>query len=224
MNSEIEGKDSQKLRRPEFISSPITNEIPRFSPKLNLAVMASGNGSNFEALYKSIVAKQIDAKISVLIVNNNQCMAKTRAEYLGVKCEYIDHRTFKTREEYDERILYTLYQYNVESIIMAGWMRIISPVLINKYPDRIINIHPSLLPSFKGNNAIKQAIDSKVKISGCTVHRVVKDVDSGEIIAQAAVAINKDETVESLKQKIQEREHQLLPIGVALAAMKWRCL
>lgn len=204
------------------IYCPTLDKIPRFDKKLKLAVMASGNGTNFEALSKSIKNNYLDAEISVLIVNKENCNARLRAKYLGIECIFIDHRKYSSRESFEEKIISTLDKYKIEAIVMAGWMRIVTPKLIEAYPDRIINIHPSLLPSFKGANAIQMALDAKVKITGCTIHKVVDEIDSGEIIAQAAVKIEENDNIKTLQEKIQTQEHKLLPLSVALAAIEWR--
>ena len=206
----------------QFIINPNITILPRFKPKINLAVMASGNGSNFEALALACRSNILDAKISVLIVNKENCLAQKRASKLGIKTIFIDHRNFSSREDFDNEIINVLLKYNIEAIVMAGWMRIVTSRLINHFPNRIINIHPSLLPSFKGTNAIKKAYEAKVKITGCTIHHVISDIDSGEIIIQSAVKVNDTDTLESLTKKIQSREHKLIPIAVAIAAIKWR--
>tara|TARA_Y100001968_G_C19357116_1_gene717792 strand:- start:34 stop:705 length:672 start_codon:yes stop_codon:yes gene_type:complete len=214
--------DANSLISDDFIISPKIENIPRFKPKINLAVLASGNGSNFEAISKAISNNFLDAKISILIVNKEDCLAISKAKSLGIIVKYINHKEYRNRELYDSAIIKILSKYDIEGIIMAGWMRIVSSVLIDAFPDRILNIHPSLLPSFKGANAIKKAIDSGVKITGCSVHRVVKEVDSGEIIAQAALNISDKDTYNTLTKKIQAKEHEIFPYAIALAARRWR--
>lgn len=151
--------------------------------------MASGNGSNFEAVAQAIKNGEIAAKIQVLIYNNSSAKAAVRAENWGVPSVFLDHRKYKNREEFDQEIVQTLRQYDVEWVIMAGWMRLVTPILIDAFPDKIINIHPSLLPSFKGVNAVEQALAAGVKIAGCTVHLVCLEMDSGAILMQAAVPV-----------------------------------
>jgi len=126
----------------------------------------------------------------------------------------LNHRDFQRREDLDQQIVQTLRQYEVE-VIMAGWMRLVTPVLIDAFPDQIINIHPSLLPSFRGG-AVEQALSTGVKITGCTVHIV--EVDSGPILLQAAVPVLPDDTPETLHARIQVQEHRILPPAIALAA------
>jgi phosphoribosylglycinamide formyltransferase-1 len=187
--------------------------------------MASGNGSNFEVVAQAIHDGQLNAKIQVLIYNNPGIKAAARAERWGVPAVLLNHRDYKQREDLDTAIVETLRHYQVEWLVMAGWMRIITPVLIDAFPDRIINIHPSLLPSFKGVRAVEQALEAGVKITGCTVHLARPEVDSGPILIQAAVPVLPDDTPETLHARIQVQEHRILPqalgqlaAGIALAA------
>ncbi len=202
--------------------SPSIKRWPSFSPPLNIGVLASGNGSNFEALVRSTYKGSLNATVSHLIVNNPNCEAINRALKLGVQCDLLDHRDFNKREDLDNEIVKLFKAKNIEIIVMAGWMRIVTDKLVESFPGRLINIHPSILPSFKGIDAIKNALNAGVKITGCSVHLVSKEVDSGEILVQAAVAIDKHDSIESLSRKIQVEEHKLLPIGVAIAAKRWR--
>jgi phosphoribosylglycinamide formyltransferase-1 len=189
-------------------------------PPLRLGVMASGSGSNFEAIAQSIASQSLNAQIQVLVYNNPGAKAAARAERWDVPAVLLNHREFASREELDREIVQTLHQYSVEWVVMAGWMRIVTPVLIHAFPNRILNIHPSLLPSFKGNRAIEQALEAGVKITGCTVHLVVPEVDSGAIIMQAAVPVLPDDTVETLHDRIHIQEHRIFPQAIALAATK----
>jgi len=188
------------------------------SAPLKLGIMASGNGSNFEAVAEAIKNGELDAQIQVLIYNNPSAKAAARAENWGVPSVFLDHRKYKTREEFDQVIVQTLQQYDVEWVIMAGWMRLVTPILIDAFPDKVINIHPSLLPSFKGVNAVEQALAAGVKIAGCTVHLVCLEMDSGAILMQAAVPVLPDDTAETLHGRIQVEEHRILPHAIALAA------
>ncbi|MEL6579233.1 MAG: phosphoribosylglycinamide formyltransferase, partial [Cyanobacteria bacterium J06621_12] len=133
----------------------------------------------------------------------------------------IDHRQYSTRENLDHEIVAVLKAYGADWVVMAGWMRIITQVLLDGYPCRVINIHPSLLPSFKGIRAIEQALAAKVKITGCTVHLVSLEVDSGEIIIQAAVPVLADDTLDTLHARIQVQEHNILPQAIAIATAKF---
>jgi phosphoribosylglycinamide formyltransferase-1 len=183
---------------------------------LKLGIMASGSGSNFEAVADAIASQQLNAEIQVLIYNNPGIKAAARAERWGVPAVLLNHRDYKRREDLDTALVEVFRQYKVEWVVMAGWMRLVTPVLINAFPDRIINIHPSLLPSFKGVKAVEQAIEAGVKIAGCTVHLVRLEVDSGPILLQAAVPVLPDDTPETLHDRIQDQEHRILPQAIAL--------
>ena len=195
---------------------------PKFNPRLNIGVMASGNGSNFEALVKAIQNSELDAYISILVVNNPNCEARRRAQRLGVPCVIHDHREFRSREELDEELVKTFTNHAVEGVVMAGWMRIVTPILIDAFPNRLLNIHPSLLPSFRGLDAVGQALNARVPISGCSVHLVTPQVDDGPVLAQAAVPVLSSDDHQSLSKRIQRMEHQLIPLSVAIAGENWR--
>jgi phosphoribosylglycinamide formyltransferase-1 len=209
---------------PNYISSLISPTVPpnllSDRPPLKLGVMASGNGSNFEAVAEAIAQQQLNAEIKVLIYNNPGAKAVSRAERWGVPTVLLNHRDFNSREALDQTIVDTLRQYQVEWVIMAGWMRVVTQVLVDAFPDRMINIHPSLLPSFKGIRAVEQALNAGVKITGCSVHLVNVEVDSGKILLQAAVPILPDDTLETLHARIQVQEHKILPQAIALAAAR----
>ena len=198
---------------PNLISpTPISitnNHLP-----LILGIMASGSGSNFEAVAKAIENGQLNAKIAVLIHNKPEIKAIDRAQSRGIPTVFLDHRAY-TREELDRSIVSIFQSHQVECVIMAGWMRVITQVLIDAFPSRLVNIHPSLLPSFPGIKAIEQALAAGVKITGCTVHLVSLEVDCGPILIQAAVPILEGDTAESLHARIQIQEHIILPQAIA---------
>lgn len=196
--------------------SPIV--VPQPGKCLKLGIMASGSGSNFEAVADAIASEQLNAQIQVLIYNNPGIKAVLRAEKRGVPTVLHNHRDYK-RDALDAEIVKTLQQYQVDYIVMAGWMRLVTPVLIEAFSDRIVNIHPSLLPSFKGVRAVEQAIAAGVKIAGCTVHLVRLEVDSGPILVQAAVPVLADDTAETLHARIQVQEHRILPLALAQLAV-----
>ncbi|MGL4880166.1 MAG: phosphoribosylglycinamide formyltransferase, partial [Waterburya sp.] len=187
------------------------------SAPIQLGIMASGSGTNFEAVARAIADGQLNAEIKVLIYNNPHAKVKERAEKYKIPTVLIDHRQYKQRTSLDQEIVAVLKAHGVDWVVMAGWMRIVTEVLLAGYPNRVINIHPSLLPSFKGIRAIEQALAAKVKITGCTVHLVSLEVDSGEILMQAAVPILADDTLETLHARIQVQEHYILPQAIALA-------
>ncbi len=187
---------------------------------LKLGIMASGSGTNFEAVAQAIQDKRLNAQIQVLIYNNPEAKVKLRAQRWGVPAVLLNHRKFKRREDLDREIVQVLQQYQVEWVVMAGWMRVVTQVLLNAFPNKVINIHPSLLPSFPGIRAVEQALGAGVKITGCTVHIASLEVDSGTILLQAAVPVLEDDTPETLHARIQVQEHRIFPQAIALAARK----
>lgn len=204
-----------------LVSPPLPTGPCLAGEVLKLGIMASGSGSNFEAVAAAIAAGQLNAQIQVLIYNNPQAKAAERAQNYGVPAVLLNHRDFDSREALDAQVAKTLQAHGVEWVIMAGWMRIVTPTLIDAFPGRMINIHPSLLPSFKGIRAIEQALASQVKITGCTVHIVTLAMDSGPILMQAAVPVFEDDNAERLHARIQAQEHRILPAAIALAAQRY---
>ena len=185
---------------------------------LRLGVMASGEGSNFEALARACSSGW--ATIALLVVNNAGCGAQTRAERLGIPHTLIDHRAYPNREALDQALIAAFNVHNVDLVVMAGWMRIVTPVLIQAFPNRLINIHPSLLPSFRGLYGVGQALAAGVKLTGCTAHLVSEVVDAGEILVQAAVPVHSNDDHARLSERIHRQEHRILPLAVALAAQR----
>lgn len=185
---------------------------------LRLGVLASGSGTNFAALAAAIAQDELPAQIQVLIYNNPTAKVAERAQTWKIPAELLNHRDFPSREALDQEIVRFLQAYGVEWVVMAGWMRIVTPVLLQAYPDRVINLHPSLLPSFKGLHAVEQALAAGVKITGCTVHLVRLEVDSGPILAQAAVPVLPEDTPATLHQRIQVQEHHILKQAIAQIA------
>lgn len=213
VSAELGADSTSSLVSPLIPPSSLTTDTP-----LKLGVLASGSGSNFVAVAQAIAQKQLNAEIQVLIYNNPEAKVVIRAAKWQVPAVLLNHRDFPHREDLDRQIVYTLQQHDVEWVVMAGWMRIVTPILINAFPNRIINIHPSLLPSFKGVRAVEQALAAGVKITGCTVHLVRLEVDSGPILCQAAVPVLPDDTPETLHARIQVQEHRILPQAIAIAA------
>ena len=220
MNSNPASTDSTPSLISPAISTIEAQGVALLPPgkPLKLGIMASGSGSNFEAVARAIASQQLNAQIQVLIYNNPGIKAVARAEKWNVPAVLLNHRDYKRREDLDTAIVEVLRQYEVEWVVMAGWMRVVTPVLIDAFPDRIINIHPSLLPSFKGVRAVEQALNAGVKIAGCTVHLLRLEVDSGPILLQAAVPVLSDDTADTLHARIQVQEHRILPQAIALAA------
>jgi phosphoribosylglycinamide formyltransferase-1 len=199
-----------------LISPDIYNYQFSSDQPLKIGILASGNGSNFEVIAQAIADGKINAKIQVLIYNNPDAKAAIKAEKWGVESVLLNHRDYKSREKFDSKIVQILQQYDVKFVIMAGWMRLVTQVLIDAFPQRMINIHPSLLPSFKGVQAVEQALAARVKITGCTVHLISLEVDSGEILIQAAVPVLPEDTPETLHARIQVQEHRILPMAITL--------
>ncbi len=207
---------------PEFAApaliAPTLAAWPRFDPPLALGVLASGSGSNFEAIATAIAAGQLQAEIRVLVYNNPEARVAARAARWGVPAVLVNHRQFRQRQDCDRAIVAILNQYQVEWVVMAGWLRIVTAELLEAFPHRVLNIHPSLLPSFPGLHALDQALAAGVKITGCTVHLASLAVDSGPILMQAAVPIQPDDTPEQLHARVQVQEHRIFPAAIALAA------
>lgn len=172
---------------------------------VKIAILASGTGSNFEAITKEGI------HVSLLICNVPNAPVIDKAKKLNVPVVIINHLEFKTRLAFDTAVSQTLWAHDIDLVVMAGWMRIASKPLLDTFSNRIINIHPSLLPRHKGFNAVKQAIDEGYCITGCTVHFVNEEVDSGEIIDQSTVDIFYGDTVEDVHLRIKEQEHILYP-------------
>lgn len=189
-------------------------------PPLRLGLMASGEGSNFEAVVQACRQGPLRAEVALLVVNQADCGARRRAERLGVPVQLLDHRRFDSREALDQALVSAFRSAAVELIVMAGWMRIVTTVLIEAYPDRLVNIHPSLLPSFRGIDAIGQALAAGVRLSGCTAHLVRPEVDSGPVLVQAAVPLLEGDDHASLAARIHRQEHRILPLAIALAAAR----
>ncbi|MBS3923282.1 MAG: phosphoribosylglycinamide formyltransferase [Nitrosarchaeum sp.] len=190
---------------------------------LNLGILISGRGSNMESILKAIKRKKIPINPSIIISNKSDAKGLKIAQKMGIKTEVIESKNFNgSRWEYDKKIVSTLEKNGVTPknglVCLAGFMRIISPEFVKKYKNRIINIHPALLPAFPGLDAQKQAIDSGAKYSGCTVHFVDSGVDTGPIILQLVVKVRNNDTEKTLSKRILAKEHQAYPEAVRLFA------
>jgi len=181
--------------------------------KTRVAVFASGNGTNLQAI---IDANITSAEIVLVFSNNPDAYALERAAKHGIPTEVLDHRNFSSREEYDREILRVIEPYEVELIALAGYMRILSPLFVRAYKNRIINIHPALLPSFPGIHAARQALEAGVKYTGVTIHFVDDGVDTGPIILQSVVHVHDDDTEDSLLERIHAEEHKIYPEAIEL--------
>ncbi|MGH7799073.1 MAG: phosphoribosylglycinamide formyltransferase [Thermodesulfobacteriota bacterium] len=181
--------------------------------KTQVGVFVSGSGSNLQAL---IDAKIPSVEIVVVVSNNPDAYAIERAKKNKIPVEVIDHRNYSSREDFEREIQKRLDQDKIDLIALAGFMRILTPLFIRNYKHRIMNLHPALLPSFPGTNAVKQALMYGVKFTGCTVHFVDEGVDTGPIILQAVVPIYDTDTEESLLERIHKEEHRIYPEAVRL--------
>ncbi|MCF8133745.1 MAG: phosphoribosylglycinamide formyltransferase [Synechococcus sp. Tobar2m-G35] len=191
-------------------------------PPLRLGVMASGDGSNLEALVSACRDGSLAATVVLLVVNEPSCGARRRAERLGLPCLLLDHRDQPSREALDEALVAAFQAVDADLVVMAGWMRIVTPRLINAFPQRLLNLHPSLLPSFRGRDGIGDALAAGVTLAGCTAHLVVPEVDAGPILVQAAVPVLPDDDRSRLHARIRVQEHRILPLAVRLAAERLR--
>ena len=174
---------------------------------MRLAVLLSGRGSNFAAILDATRNGSLDAEIVCVISNRPDAPGIQRARDAGLTTHVFDHRKYPTRAAHEEDVLRALAEAEPDYICLAGYMRLLTPAFVAAYPNRILNIHPSLLPAFPGVDAQKQALDAGVKVTGCTVHFVDENLDAGPIILQRKVDVRPDDTVESLSARILEQEH-----------------
>lgn len=182
----------------------------------NLGVLVSGRGSNLQAIIRAIADGRLDARIAVVISNRPDAAALLRAREAGIEALCIGHREFATREDYDRRLVEELRARDVRLVCLAGFMRLLSAVFIDAFPQAILNIHPSLLPAFPGVDAQRQALEHGVKVSGATVHLVNGDLDAGPIVVQATVPVRDDDTAETLAERILVEEHRIYPEAIRL--------
>lgn len=177
---------------------------------LALGVLLSGRGSNFQAILDAIARGELDAKVRLVVSNRGDAEGLERARAAGVTARFVDHRTFSDRGSFEREVVRQLRDAGVEWVVLAGFMRIVTSELLGAFPDRVVNIHPSLLPAFPGVDAQAQAIAYGVTVTGCTVHLVDEGVDHGPVLAQAALPIAPDDTRDTLATRLLEREHALL--------------
>lgn len=181
---------------------------------LRLGILGSGKGSNFEAILDAIYAEELDAEIAVVLSDVEDSGILQKAMSKRIRAVYLDPGDYRTRldPEVEEQMVRILQEENVNLVVLAGFMRILKEPMLEAFPRRIINIHPSLLPDYPGLEAWKQALEAGEKITGCTVHYVDAGIDTGEIIAQGEVDIFDDDTPETLLDRIQRAEHVVLPM------------
>jgi phosphoribosylglycinamide formyltransferase 1 len=185
---------------------------------LQLGVLISGSGSNLQSIIDNIEKGSLKAVIKIVISNNPQAFGVTRAQKHGLPVSVLNHADFKSRDEFDVELIKILKNYGVELIVLAGFMRLLTPAFLKAFPHKIINIHPALLPSFPGIHGQKQAFEYGVKFSGCTVHFVDEGIDSGPIIIQSVVPVLEDDTEEALEARILKEEHRIYPQAIQFFA------
>ncbi len=186
--------------------------------KLKIGVLASGNGSNLQAILDRSQRGDLPVEVVCVLTNRSSAFALERARMHGITAIHLDHKEFSGREAYDAALVSNLKAHGVELVVLAGFMRIITKVLLDAFPAAVMNIHPALLPSFPGLDAQQQALDYGVKVTGCTVHFVDEGTDTGPIIIQAALPVLPDDTVETLSRRIHLQEHQIYPEAIRLFA------
>ncbi len=183
---------------------------------MNLAVLASGSGSNLQAIIDAAEKGALDGTVKTVISDKIEAFALQRARKHGIEALYLNPRDFSCREDYDQSICALLEERKIGLIALAGFMRLLSPVFVRRYPGQIMNIHPSLLPAFPGLDGVKQALEYGVKVSGCTVHFVDEGLDTGPIILQEAIPVLETDDEETLHQRIRQVEHRLYPRAISL--------
>jgi phosphoribosylglycinamide formyltransferase-1 len=178
---------------------------------IRLGVLVSGSGTNLQAILDAVAEKRLDARVELVVSNVRGAVALERARAAGVATLVVDHTLHADRRAFDAALVEVLRAHGVELIVLAGFMRLLTSVLLDAFPMRVVNVHPSLLPAFPGVHSQKQAFDYGVRVTGCTVHFVDCGTDTGPIIAQAAVPIEDGDDADSLRLRILDREHELLP-------------
>ena len=178
---------------------------------ITLGVLASGSGTNLQAVLDAIAAGKLDARIAVVVSNVPGAGALDRARATGVEAVVVDHTRHADRRSFDSAVVDVLRARGVEWVVLAGFMRLLTDVLLDAFPMHVVNIHPALLPSFPGVHAQRQALEYGVRVTGCTVHLVDRGTDTGPIVAQAAVPVRDGDDEEALRLRILKREHELLP-------------
>ncbi len=190
------------------------------SKKIKVAVLISGNGTNLQALIDACIAPNYPAEIVLVISNKANAKGIERAQKAGIKTRIIDHTNYRSREEFDCKLSIILSNSECKLVCLAGFMRILSESFVNTWPNSILNIHPSLLPSFPGTKTHERALEAGVKFSGCTLHFVTAELDAGPIIGQAAVPVLDNDTPKTLANRVLIEEHKLYALGLELVANK----
>ncbi len=178
---------------------------------LKIAILASGSGSNAQAIFDKIASGHLDVEVSLVLCNRPKAMVLERAKKYGIATLELDHKAYADRESFDAVLVEAIKKSGAELVVLAGYMRLLTPVFLNAFEGKVINVHPALLPSFKGAHGAQDACEWGVKVSGCTVHFVDEEVDHGAVIAQAVVPVMPSDTAETLQKRIQTMEHRIYP-------------
>jgi phosphoribosylglycinamide formyltransferase-1 len=188
-----------------------------------IAILISGRGSNMQAIVRAISRGQVDATVRLVVSNRADAPGLAWAREAGLETQILAHRDHPTRESYDHALVKALRDRGVQLVCLAGFMRILGPDFCAAFPNAVLNVHPSLLPSFPGVDAQRQALDYGVRVTGVTVHFVTPELDAGPIVAQATVAVGDDDTVESLSARMLIEEHRLFPLALqSVITRRWR--
>jgi len=187
--------------------------------RIDIAVLVSGRGSNLQAIIDACARKDFPARVACVISNRPDAYGLERAKKAGIPTEVVDHKDYDGREAFEDALDGAIRGFNVGLVCLAGFMRILTPGFVNRWRDRLINIHPSLLPAFRGLHTHERVIEAGIRISGCTVHFVTPEMDDGPIIMQAAVPVHEDDTPDELADRVLEMEHRIYPEAVRLFAL-----
>lgn len=183
-----------------------------------IVVLISGSGSNLQAIIDGVQTGRIQGEITRVISNKADAFGLTRAENAGIPTRFIDHKAFESREAFDEEVRLAIDEAGADLVVLAGFMRILSAPFVKHYEGRMLNIHPSLLPKYKGLHTHQRALEAGDKEHGCTVHYVTEELDDGPLLVQAVVPVNPEDTEETLQQRVHTREHIAYPLAV-----EWIC-
>ena len=192
----------------------MTAELVLPAPGRRLGVLISGRGSNLGAILDATRTGSLDATVALVLSNRRRARGLELARDAGVPTAVLSHRSFPDRESYDAALVERLREHGVDVVCLAGFLRIVSPVLLDSFPNRVLNIHPSLLPAFRGLDAVSRALAYGVRVAGCTVHLVDAGVDQGPILLQEAVPVRDDDTPETLAERILAHEHRIYPLAI----------
>lgn len=181
-----------------------------------IAVFASGQGTNLEAILEAVKSGGISGEVALVISDQEKAQALQRAQRWGVKALFINPKEYKNREQYDQVLVDQLKADKIDLVVLAGFMRLLTPLFVRAFPLKIMNIHPSLLPAFPGLEGVEQALAYGVKVTGCTVHFIDEGLDTGPVILQEAVPVIQEDTIETLHQRIHASEYRLYPTAIDL--------